>query len=57
MVNSDVVKCMQWNQYHIGHFELEYKAPEEMYGTKMYEKLQDSEREIKEISFHSRLKV
>ena len=37
-------------------FELELKAPEERYGTKMYEKLQDSEREIKDRSFDSNTK-
>ena len=50
---SDVVKYVQYNQYPIGHYELEVKAPEERYGAKTYKKLQDSEREIKEISFDS----
>ena len=40
---SDVVKYVQYNQYHIGHYELEAKATEERYGTKMNKKLQDSE--------------
>ena len=48
---SDVVKYVQYNQYPTGHYELEIKGLEERYGTKMYNKLQDSEREIKEISF------
>ena len=44
---------MYYNQYPIGHYELEVKAPGEGYGTKMYKMLQDSEREIKEIGFDS----
>ena len=33
---SDAVKYVQHNQYPTGHYELEVKAPEERYGTKMY---------------------
>ena len=39
---------MQYNQYPISHYEVEDKAPKERYGTKMYKKLHDSEREIKD---------
>ena len=35
---SDVVKYVQYNQYPIGHYELEVKAPAERYGTKMYKR-------------------
>ena len=48
---SDVVKYVQYNQHTIGHYELEVKVPEERYGTKMYNKLWDPEREVKEVSF------
>ena len=50
---SDVVKYVQYNQYPVGHYELEVKAPEDRYGTKWYTKLQDGEREVKEICFYS----
>ena len=53
---NDVVKYIQYNQYTTGHYELDVQAPEEMYGTKMYRKLHDSKREIKEISFNSNTK-
>ena len=36
---SDVVKYVQYNQYHIGHYELEVKAPEERCSSNMYKKL------------------
>ena len=51
---SDVVKYVQYNQCCMGHYELEVKALEERYSTK---KLQNSEREIKEISFDSNAKI
>ena len=41
----DVVKYVQYNQYPIDHYESEVKAQEGRYGTKMYKKLWDSERE------------
>ena len=37
-IHSHVVKYLQYNQYPIGHYELEVKVPEETYGTKMYKK-------------------
>ena len=52
---SDVVKYVQYNQNPISHYELEVKAPEERYGTKMYKMLHDGEGEIKEISFDSNI--
>ena len=42
---------MPFDHHPIGHYALEVKAPEERYGTKMYKKLQNGEREVKEISF------
>ena len=48
-MHSNVVKYVQCNQYPIGHYELEVKVPEDRYVTKMHKKLQDSEREIKEM--------
>ena len=36
LVLSDVVKCVQYNQYPIGHYGLEVKVPEDRYGTLMY---------------------
>ena len=33
---SDVVKYVQYNQYPIGHYELEVKEPEVRFGTKRY---------------------
>ena len=50
---SDVVKYVQYNQYQIEHYELEVKVPEEWYGTVMYKRLQDSERDVKEVSYNS----
>ena len=38
---SAVVTNVQYNQYPIGHNELEVKAPEERYGTKIYKRLQN----------------
>ena len=52
---SDVVKYLQCNQYLTGHYELEFKATKQRYGTKMYKMFQDSEREINEISFDSNI--
>ena len=46
---SVVVENVQYSQYHIGHYALEVTVPEVRYGTKMYKKLQDSEKEIKAI--------
>ena len=52
MVNySDVVKFVQYNQHPIGHYGLKVRVPEERFGTKMYKKLQDGVREVKQISF------
>ena len=50
-VLSDIFKYVQYNQQPTSHCSLEVKPPEERYGTKMYTKLQDGEREVKEISF------
>ena len=35
---SDIFKYVQYNQYPIGHFKLEVKAPDDRYGTKIYKK-------------------
>ena len=49
---SDIVKYVWYNQYPIGHYGLKVKALEGKYETKMYKRLKDGEREVKEISFH-----
>ena len=37
-IPSDVVKYVQYNQYPISHYELEVKASEERFATKIYKK-------------------
>ena len=49
-IHSYVVKYEQYNQYNIGHYELG-KTPVKRYGTKLHDKLENDERNIKEISF------
>ena len=46
----DIVQYLQYNQHPIGHYGLEVKASEDRYDTKMYKKLQNGERQVKEIS-------
>ena len=33
---SDAVKCVQYNQHPLCHYQLEVKAPEQRHCTKMY---------------------
>ena len=49
------MKCVQYDQYPIVDYNLGVKAPEDRYETKMYKRLQESEREVKEVRFHSNI--
>ena len=49
---SNEVKYVQHNQHSIRHYTLEAKALEDWYGTKMYKRLQEEERDAKEIDFN-----
>ena len=49
-VLSDEVKYVQYDLYPISHYGLEVMAQEERNGTKMYKRLQDVERQLKEIN-------
>ena len=42
---SDIDKYVQYKQNPTGNCELKVKVPEERYGTHMYKKLQDGERD------------
>ena len=58
MINTfDVVKYVQYYQQPIGYYGLEVKTSEERNGAKMYKKLQDGKKEVKEICFDPNFKT
>ena len=51
-IPSDVVKYVQYDQCPIRPYKLEIKILDDSYRTRMYKRLQESEREVKEMNFN-----